>query len=96
MNTIYRVGYQNFYMPNNTLIYLFKVYLMALSSSNYMVLNDIIIPKLKRMWKKAVMTYMVNVRFESLTAVNHMTMTFGTHAQKKKYITITDIQKNWM
>jgi len=53
----------NFYMPNNTLVYLLKVYLMAFSSSDFMALNDIIIPKLGRMWNEAVVTYMVNVRF---------------------------------
>lgn len=63
MNIIYRIGYQNFYMANNTLVYLFKVYLMAFSSSNYMAMNDIIIPKLERMWEEAVGTYMVYVRF---------------------------------
>jgi len=50
-------------MANNTLMYLFKVYLMAFSSSNYRVLNYVIIPKLERMWKETVVTYMINVRF---------------------------------
>lgn len=51
-------------MAKNTLVYLFKVYLMAVSSSNYMVLNDIIILKFERMWKEAVVTYMMR-DFES-------------------------------
>jgi len=44
---------------------------MALSSSNYMVLNDIIIPKLERMWDEAVVTYMVNVRFLKSHSCNY-------------------------
>lgn len=58
---MYRIGYQNFYMAKNTLVYLFKVYLTAFSSSNYTVLN-IIIPKLERKPKEAVVTYIVNVQ----------------------------------
>jgi hypothetical protein len=54
MNIIYRTGYQNFYMANNTLVYLFMVYLTAFSSSNSMPMNGIIIPKLERMWKDKV------------------------------------------
>jgi len=63
MTIIYRIRYQNFYMANNTLVCLFKVYLMAFSSSNYVVLNYVIIPMLERMWEETVVTYMVNVRF---------------------------------
>jgi hypothetical protein len=70
MNIMYRTGYQNFYKAKNTLVYLFKVYLTAFSSSNDMVLN-IIIPKLKRKWKEAAGTYMANVEFESLTVVKN-------------------------
>ena len=54
MNIIYRTGYQNFYMANNTLVYLFMVYLTVFSSSNSMPMNGIIIPKLERMWKDKV------------------------------------------
>lgn len=49
-------------MANNTLMYLFMVYLMVFSSSNSMALNDII-PKLNRMWKEKVVAYKENVRF---------------------------------
>ena len=76
MNIIYRIGYQKFYMANNIFVLLFKVYLMALSSSNYMVLNDIIIPKLERMWDEAVVTYMVNVRFLKSHSCNYEEQSF--------------------